>query len=138
MRASNVVQIPEPYEHWEQCQVFLWKAQNVARYTDLEWLNGSMSGVKLPPGLATKCKRAGLVKGKPDIDLPVPRGGFVGLKIELKRERTGKVEDEQRRWLAAMTRFGWYACVCHGHKAAIEIITQYIEGKLTREETPLS
>ena len=75
------------HEWREQEKVFKWASMYDHEYPELKLLNGSLNGVRLTPGQASKAKRTGLVKGFPDINLPVPRGVFHGLFIELKRKK---------------------------------------------------
>jgi len=56
----------------------------VRKYPGLDLLEGSMNGVYLTPLQAIKARRSGMLKGAPDIRLPVARNGFNGLAIELK------------------------------------------------------
>ena len=124
--------LPQPSEYWHQCQIFDWRDCNIARYPELKWLSGSINGVKLPVGLAVKCKRAGLARGAPDIELPVCKGGYNGLAIELKREKGGQLKQAQKHWLEMLKAQGRYDCVCHGYRAAIEIIEKYILNELCK------
>jgi hypothetical protein len=52
------------------------------------------------------CHKAEAVKaGLPDICLPVPRGIWHGLYLELKKQE-GSVSRAQRRWLDALSTVG--------------------------------
>ena len=128
--ANMIDKLPALSEYEEQCRVIEWKIENIERLPDLEWLNASLNGARVSMGLAVKLKKAGMNAGIPDLNLPVPRGGYSGLYIEMKRENVGVVSDDQRRWLTALMKFGYYACVCHGHQAAIEVIENYLSGKI--------
>lgn len=46
-------------EHDEQTAVFQWAMIKSNRYPELELLQGSLNGVRLPVGLAVKAKKAG-------------------------------------------------------------------------------
>jgi len=65
----------------------------------------------------------------PDLCLPVPRGGFHGLYIELKRLRGGRLSEQQRAWLDALGKQGYAVAVCKGWEEAAETIQRYLEGK---------
>jgi hypothetical protein len=61
----------------------------------------------------------------PDICLPVPRGGWHGLYIELKA-RGGSASREQKQWLAALQRLGYRAELCVGWAQARRLIEDYM------------
>jgi len=130
---------PEPKESDEQRHVFLW-AQRVANlYPGLELLNASMNGAWIPGGkskaergrkfgIIRKLKELGCLKsGFPDISLPVPKGRYYGLYIELKRKSGGRVEKNQEWWLDRLNRQGYMAVVAWGADEAIEVILGYLE-----------
>lgn len=74
-------------------------------------------------------KMQGVRRGVPDICLPVPRGGFHGLYIELKRRKGGVVSEEQAVWIDRLNRVGYRAVVCHGWDAAREEIEAYLRAE---------
>lgn len=124
---------PCPSEHAEQTDLFVWADQAQALHPELRLLNGSLNGVRLTIGQAVKAKKAGLKPGFPDISLPIPRGKYHGLYIELKKVRGGSVSKEQRGILNQLCQQGYYACVCRGAVAAIEVIIKYLTCKLDIE-----
>ena len=69
----------------------------------------------------------GVKRGVPDIFLPAARKGFHGLFIELKRTKGGKVSEDQRAWLDALTRQGYRAVVCYGFEEAQHEIESYLD-----------
>ena len=123
------------YDH--QVVIFEWADFNLGRYPELKLLNSSLNGVRLRKGQAAKAKKAGMPKGYPDINLPVPKSGYYGLYIELipktrgiKRVIRPKPDKDQKWWLQELANQGYYSCHCNGHEAAISVIQQYLEGKL--------
>jgi hypothetical protein len=118
-------------EYDEQKLVFEWA--NIYSYLrpQLELLNGSLNGVRLTVGQAVKAKRAGMKKGFPDINLPIPRRGFHGLFIELKKGGgvPSDVSREQKNYLTMMASEGNHCAVCFGAGDAIDVITWYLDGK---------
>ena len=74
----------------------------------------------------------GVKAGVPDLFLPVSRGGYAGLFIELKRRRGGQISSEQKAWIAALLNEGYCASVCRGFDAATELIDKYIAGEVRR------
>lgn len=70
----------------EQCALIQWCRipANIARYPGLDLISASLNGVKLSKAQAGKAKAAGMLAGEHDLRIPVPRGGFVGLIVEMK------------------------------------------------------
>ena len=67
-------------------------------------------------------------KGVPDNCLPVPKGKYAALYIELKRKKDSKVSDEQRGWIDALNRAGNRAVICKGWEEAAAEIMAYLKG----------
>lgn len=123
-----------PKEEDEQAKVFKWAEYSVIEYPDLDLLNGSMNGVRVTMKTAIKQKSQGLKRGFPDISLYTSRGGHHGLFIELKRVKGGCVKADQKRILKRLTENGYFACVCRGGDAAIDVIKNYLDGNYKRED----
>lgn len=70
----------------------------------------------------------GVKKGVPDLFLPVARGQYHGLFIELKNE-TGCANDAQEWWGAKLTENGYFWEVCHGWESATRVIEWYLNLK---------
>jgi hypothetical protein len=115
-------------EYQEQCLVFQWASLMSVQRPELKLLNSSLNGVRLSIGQATKAKRAGMKKGYPDIFLPVPKGIFHGLFIELKKKGGPKPTKEQFEWLNVLAEQGFDSYVCRGSQAAISTIESYLNG----------
>ena len=64
----------------------------------------------------------------PDICLPVARGKYHGLYVELKRrdQRASRVRDSQRWWLVELGVQGYHAQVCYGAEDAQGVILRYL------------
>jgi hypothetical protein len=91
-----------------QAALFTW-ARNpavLAKYPGINLLEGSLNGVKLTAAQAGKAKAAGMLKGSHDLRLPVPRGGYIGLSIELKAGKN-KPTPEQLAYGEALIEQGW-------------------------------
>lgn len=115
-----------PLEEIEQEHVFLWASMEERAYPELAMLYAIPNGGKRAIKTAVALKKQGVKRGVPDMCLPVPRGGFNGLYIELKRVKGGTVSDEQREWIAALNSQGYKAIICHGAEEAIEQIRGYL------------
>ena len=74
---------------------------------------------------AAKLKAEGVKPGVPDICLPVARGEYHGLYIELKT-RKGKLSPRQQTWLADLNNEGFKSLICRGWVAARQEIEHYL------------
>ena len=115
-----------PLEEIEQEHVFLWASMEERAYPELAMLYAIPNGGKRAIKTAVALKKQGVKRGVPDMCLPVSRGGYHGLYIELKRQKGGRVSDEQREWIAALNTQGYKAIICHGAEEAIEQIRGYL------------
>lgn len=122
----------QPSEHEEQKQLCIWvrkwRREVEALYNFASVPNAGGYGA----GWNNRRVAEGLSKGYPDTLLDVASRGYHGLRIEMKRLSGGKVSPEQVAWISRLTDAGYYAKVCIGHEAAIDVIKWYLEleGKL--------
>jgi len=122
----KIMRPPQPKEAEIQRSIFLWANIEAKHYPELELLNASLNGVRLTIGQAKKAKNSGMRKGYPDLFLPVARGGYHGLYVELKRKKGGKVSDAQMWWLERLELQGYFSAVCRGYDEAVETIINYL------------
>lgn len=116
-------------EETEQILLFQWRDLSVKDIPELRWLHSSLNGVPLSPGLAVKMRRMGMTKGVVDVFLPVVRGGYSGLYIEMKR-RNGVESDlsaSQKEFIAFAREQGYRAEWCKGWIPARDLILEYLE-----------
>lgn len=72
-------------------------------------------------------KLTGVQAGVPDLFLPVPRGGFYGLWIEMKStDPKSRASKEQRFWLEYLADQGYRAELCRGFEAARDTVLEYL------------
>lgn len=121
-------EIPCPSESTEQICLFRWAAAERHRYPELALLFHIPNGGKRGKAEASIFKAEGVKAGIPDLCLPVARGGYHGLYIELKRQRGGKVSPEQKEIIRQLTGQGYMAEVCRGWEEAADLIADYLEG----------
>lgn len=112
----------------EQILLFEWAALNQGKYPELEWMYHIPNGGKRNAREAARLKRMGVKPGVSDVHLPIPRGVYHGLWIEMKSEN-GKVSPAQSRFLNAMRKHGYKAAVCYGWEEAVAIIEEYLNAK---------
>jgi hypothetical protein len=126
-----------PTEHEEQVRVIDWANVNVVKWPELRLLHavpngGSRAAAEDRRGnrYSTEAQRLsaeGLKPGVPDLDLPVARRGFHGLRIEMKAI-DGRVSANQTWWLRELAAQGYLAVVRYGADEAIKTIDWYLEG----------
>jgi len=122
----------EPSEFEQQKHIFLWAKVMEREYPELWLLNGSLNGVRFTIGQAVKAKASGMKKGYPDIGLDVSRGGYHGLRIELKKSN-GNPTVEQKEWAGRLREQGYLARFCYGSDMAKKVIVAYLKGLMRRE-----
>ena len=134
MRKKPIDILKARSEYEDQCAIFEWAALNEYRFPELKLLFGSLMGVRLPYKLLNKHKKAGMKKGKPDIHLPVARGGYIGLWIELKSLTGKKPDDTQMEMLRLLNYYDHATYWRKGSDAAIKLIKDYLQGKIKKEK----
>lgn len=75
---------------------------------------------------AINLKRMGVSKGYPDVEVPYPCGHFHGFYIEMKRQKGGKISEEQAEWLDYLRGVGYYAEVANGFEEAKKHFNFYL------------
>lgn len=73
-------------------------------------------------------KSMGLKRGVPDICLPVPRGGYGALYIEMKSEN-GVLSQDQKKFINSLRQAGNAVKVCRSWYDAMNVIVRYLEGE---------
>jgi len=94
-------------------------------YPGLEMLYHIPNGGKRSASEAARFKSEGVQAGVPDLFLPVPRGKYHGLYIEMKRLQGGKVSEAQSEMHVKLRRMGYVCEVAHGWQEAWEYIKRY-------------
>lgn len=126
-------------EHNHQVALFNWADLHKKKYPELGLMfsvpNEGKRGRKKDPKTGKwysvegkKLRDAGMKKGVPDIVLPVPRGTYAGLFVELKAG-DNKPTPDQREWHEKLRNVGHMVVVCYEWQAAAEIIEKYLQGK---------
>lgn len=116
-----------PTEAEEQTALFAWAEWNKAQYPELALMYHVPNGGSRNTAEARRLKEQGVKPGVPDICLPVPRGKYHGLYIELKRQRGGRISSLQKIWLTALAGQGYKCLVCFGAEDAKKEIVKYLE-----------
>ena len=74
---------------------------------------------------AANLKRQGVKPGVPDLCIPVARGQYHSLYIEMKSDG-GKPTDKQSEWIYLLRGQGMCAYVCYGAANAVALIDRYM------------
>lgn len=121
-------------EHVEQSLLIQWAELMSARIPELGLLysipnaGGFSGGYKANVARVARLKREGVKPGVPDVHLPVARGGYHSLYIEMKSGPTSRVSPDQRQWHAALRAQGHAVRVCYSWDAARDAIERYLAG----------
>ena len=116
-----------PTENQEQAALFEWAEAASGKYPELRLLHAIANGGKRDGRTAAVLQWTGVKPGVPDLCLPVARGGFHGLYIELKRLKGGALSINQKTWLGLLAREGYKAVMCRGWLDARDTILNYLE-----------
>ena len=135
-RKPKTGKTPSSIEYEDQCALFRWRDEMVKQIPELALLNASLNGVRLTIGQAVKAKKMGMMRGFPDVNLPISRNGLHGLFIELKIKpyikpdgKTARpvVSQEQMWWQNQLAIQGYCARICYGFEAAKGQILYYLQ-----------
>lgn len=115
-------------ESEEQIKLFEWADRqyrnNMVKYEYLGLMFHIPNGGKRNITTAVRLKREGVKRGVPDIFIPVPKGKYFGLFIEMK-SKNGKLTDEQKFWIEMLNELGYKAIVCKGFEEARDAVLEY-------------
>lgn len=115
----------ENREAEEQEALFVWAEYQSAAHPELRLLYHIPNEGKRSVAYGAALRRQGMKKGVPDLCLPVARGKYHGLYIEMKAGRNKPTVDQQW-WLEALERQGFCAVWCSGWERAKEEISEYL------------
>ena len=115
-----------PSESYEQETLFKWMDLQMKKRPELKLCFHIANGGSRGKAEAARFKAEGVKPGVPDLFLPVARGPHHGLFIEMKRQKGGRVSEEQKAWIAALAAQGYLAQVCHGWMEAAALLENYL------------
>lgn len=87
---------------------------------------------------ALRNRKLGYKKGVPDVFLPLPKGKYYGLFLEIKKDENAKAKRSlhtrrQRNWLLYLNKFNYFAVMVVGLDEAKAVISEYLELKENEE-----
>ena len=107
------------------------KLARTLRNLGLFWIHVPNEG-KRTAIQGARLRNLGMLKGVSDFIIfdPTPRGGYVGVAIEMKRIKHSSTSEEQITFLQKMAARGYLAVITKGHAAAEEVLRRvgFIEG----------
>lgn len=115
-------------EHDEQVRFF--KALETLSLTEqgLKFAFAVPNGNKRDAITGARLKQEGVKRGVPDIVIPVPRGKYHGLFIEMKVGKN-KMSDFQIEYKNYLESVGYFFACCYGCEEAIDTLMKYLELK---------
>lgn len=131
-----------------QAAVFCWAAYNYTRWPELRWMHSSTYGAVFGDDekgrmiRAAKLLAQGMRPGVADIFLPVRRGNYGGLYIEMKKPAIkpkrpgskGGMSDEQIDFRNFVLSQGFGHFVAYSWEEAVAVIEQYLNWGLKSKE----
>lgn len=114
------------YEAIEQIKLFRWAEWAIVEYPELKLLHHIPNGGSRNTIEAANLKKQGVRAGVPDLCLPVARGGYHGLYIEMKFG-DNKPTAKQREWIKALREQGYAVSICWSYEAARDEIVKYLK-----------
>ena len=113
-------------EHTEQAAFIAWAAYQTGTYPELARIFAIPNGGHRHKAVAGRMKAEGVRAGVPDLFLPVARGGYHGLWMELKI-KPNKVSEAQADWLEWLEGQGYAVSVCYGFDELVSTVEWYLE-----------
>jgi hypothetical protein len=120
-------------EHQIQSAFIEWARLAEKQDERLELLFAVPNGGKRNIITAMKLKKEGVKAGVLDIFLPVKTQEYDGLIIEFKRPKTGKISQEQLRFMGLLNQYSnWKIVICTSAEDAIQEVKNYLGSVLLR------
>ena len=114
-------------EHLSQVALFRWAGYQTKRLPELALMFAIPNGGHRSKATAGKLKAEGVKAGVPDICLPVARGEYHGLWIEMKAGKNRPTQG-QAAWHVHLSAEGYRVAVCWSWEAARDLIEEYLRG----------
>ena len=112
-------------EHREQAALITWAR---LQSDPVCWLFAIPNGGARSKRTAGRMKAEGVLKGVPDLCLPVSRGGYHALYIEMKSPR-GRLTPAQQQMIERLRGGGYAVEIARSWIEATEIINRYMDPK---------
>lgn len=118
---------PREVEHEIQVALFAWvdDPETLLKHPELAAYHAIPNGGKRALAVAAKLKAEGVKPGVLDTHLPVARGEYHSLYIEIKKPG-GTLSPEQAHWLAALARYGNRVAIHASWEGARDELLNYL------------
>lgn len=120
-------------EDGHQAAFYCWANEQVLTgwMPELALMFAIPNGGKRGKATAARLRATGTKRGVPDNLLPVRRGGYAGLFVELKRPKSegkavGRESDEQGYWKAQLQAQGYGVATCVGWEQMRDTVIAYL------------
>ena len=117
-------------EAQEQATLIQWAGMSAGKYPGLELLFHIANGGSRNLIEAHNLRLQGVKPGVPDLFLPIARGAWHGLFIEMKRQQKSRLSVDQKIWINRLRDQGYAAVVCYGFEDAKNMIVRYMNGSV--------
>jgi hypothetical protein len=139
MRSEIDIRLPKPTHAYPsesalQIAVVSHALNLMGEFPEVALLHSIPNGDWRGPGVAKKLKAEGVKPGIPDLCLPVPRGGYHSLYIELKKG-SGSVRPDQWIVMQELHAHGHLVRLINDAAIAVNLIRKYLEGNINRYES---
>lgn len=121
-------------ESGHQRAVFCWAALHLKQWPELKWLHHIPNGGSRGDDAKSRAIRGGALKaegvrnGVSDIMLPVKRGEFSGLYIEMKKPGKLKTESDEQKEFGAFVKEQGFGYICVDNwEWAVKVIEEYLQ-----------
>lgn len=120
--------VPPPYEYQVQLAYLDWAELQKHKGNPLSlYIHHSPNGGKRDAREGKYFREMGVKAGYPDLIIDIAKGGYHGMRIELKRSDNDKESDNQKERIALLIEEGYYAVVCKGVDTAIAETAAYMK-----------
>lgn len=113
-------------EDTEQANVISWARLSRGAHPELWLFHHTPNEGRRSQATGRKLKQIGMLAGVPDLHLPVPKGIYHSLYIEMKYD-DGRISSEQKKFINRAAEYDNYCCVCYTAEEAIKTLREYIE-----------
>ena len=114
------------FEHHEQVLFMQWCYLQEKKYPQLSLMFAIPNGGQRNASTAAKLKKEGVKAGIPDLHLPIARGKYSSLFIEMKIGKN-RATKHQLSMMQALEEAGNRCVVCYGAKEAIAQTLAYLQ-----------
>lgn len=135
VKTINNEKIPLPLESDVQREIIQWS--NIYKYKNNPlsmYIHHSPNGGSRNIIEAVKFKLMGVRAGYPDLIIDIAKGGYHGMRVELKRYEEEKTSPNQKIALRLLLEEGYYVVVANSFDEATVEIDNYVRGLKTRRE----